>query len=37
MELDRELAIGALDFVLMRASGDTEHFIIIAFGCRHLE
>src|SRR5436190_2456443 len=36
MKLDSQLAIGALDFVVMRAPVNSEHFVIIAFGCRHL-
>src|SRR6266566_590012 len=37
MELDRELAIGALDFILVRTPGHPEHFVVVAFGSRHLE
>src|SRR5205823_653050 len=36
VEFDRELAIGALDFILMHASSHSEHLVIVAFGCRHL-
>jgi hypothetical protein len=37
MEFNRELAIGALDFILGRTPRDTEHFVIIAFGRWHLK
>src|SRR5438094_4740419 len=37
VEFDCELAIGALDFILVRTPGHPEHFVIIAFGSRHLE
>ena len=35
MILQREFAVGALQFLLPRAAGDAEHFVIIAFRHRH--
>jgi hypothetical protein len=31
MKLQRQLAIGALDFLLVRFAGDPEHFVVVAF------
>src|SRR5437762_404131 len=36
MKLDSQFAIGPLDLVVMHASVNSEHFVIIAFRRRHL-
>ncbi len=33
MELQRELAIGALDLLIVRRARDAQHFVIVTFHC----